>query len=71
MPKCSSDPTSGCDNSEIVAAIDAQTTTLAALITAGNTTLTDIKTANADCCESINAKLQQEIDLLTNINDQI
>lgn len=70
MGGCTSDPTSGCDNSEIVAAIDQQTTTLGGLLTAGNVLLTAIKVANASCCESINEKLQTEIDLLSAINDK-
>ena len=71
MAGCTSDPTAGCDNSEIVAAIATASATADALLLAGNALLTEIKVANAACCVEINGNLQTEIDLLAAINAKL
>jgi len=71
MAGCTSDPTAGCDNNEIVAAIDAQTTTIAALITTGNATMASILASIEACCVETNANLAEEVSLLTAINAKL
>lgn len=71
MSTCTSDPTSGCDNSELIAAIESANAETTALIEAGNVILGNILTAYSECCTSLNSKLQKEIDLLTAINNKL
>ena len=71
MSGCTSDPTSGCDNSELIAAIESSNTATNALIEAGNVILADILAAYSECCVSLNSKLQEEINLLTAINNKL
>jgi len=71
MAGCTSDPTAGCDNSEIVAAIAAASTSADALALAGNVILADILAAVNACCVETNANLTTEIELLTAINAKL
>jgi len=71
MAGCTSDPTAGCDNSEIVAAIASASASANALALAGNVLLGEIKVANAACCVEINGNLETEIALLTAINAKL
>lgn len=67
MSGCNSDPTEGCENSAIVAAINACCSTQSALLTSMNTKLTTINTSINTCCETTNAKFDTMISLLTTI----
>jgi hypothetical protein len=71
MSTCTSDPTSGCDNSELIAAIESANAETNALILAGNVILGNILTTYSECCTSLNSKLQEEIDLLKAINNKL
>lgn len=65
MTTCSSNPTAGCDNSEIVAAINGccdDTNTNLEAITAK---LTTINQTQVDCCAMIETKFDSVISLLT------
>jgi hypothetical protein len=71
MAGCTSDPTAGCDNSEIVTAIAAASASADALALAGNVILAEIKAASDACCIEINTNLKAEIALLEAINAKI
>ena len=62
---CTSDPTSGCDNSEIVGAIENCCSQTNTNLTSIISKLTAINTQQTDCCASITSKLDTVIDLLS------
>ena len=64
---CSSDPSAGCDNSQLIAAINACCATTNANLTAINANLALIIAANAACCTQLNAKLDTVISLLQTV----
>jgi len=65
LGNCSSDPTAGCDNSAIVAAINSCCSSQSSIL---NTIATNLSTANttlSTCCAQIDAKNTEIIRLLT------
>lgn len=62
---CSSDPTAGCENSAIVAAINACCSNQLSILSSIDTKLTTVNTSIVDCCENISTKNDRIIELLT------
>lgn len=62
---CSSDPTAGCDNSSIVAAINSCCSSQSSILSEVSAKLTTINTTLTNCCEQIDTKNTRIIELLT------
>lgn len=65
MSNCSSDPTAGCDNSAIVAAINSCCSSQSSILNTLSTKLTTINTTFENCCDNIDTKNTEIIRLLT------
>jgi len=64
MANCSSDPTAGCDNSAIVAAINSCCSSQSTILNSIATKLDTVNTTLANCCEQIDDKNTEIIRLL-------
>jgi len=64
---CTSDATQGCENSTLIASINACCSETNTNLEGINTKLTTINSTLSDCCTSINTKLDTVISLLTSI----
>lgn len=69
-PGCKSDPSEGCDNSQLVTAIEECCASQGEKLDGINTKLTEIKEANAACCTLITDKQDEMIALLTTISEK-
>lgn len=67
MSECNSDPTGGCENSSVVAAISSCCATQTPLLTSMDAKLATIKTSIDECCTLTNTKFDRMIELLTTI----
>ena len=65
MSNCSSDPTEGCENSAIVAAINSCCSGQSAILSNINTGIATVNTSITNCCNTLSAKHDQIIALLT------
>lgn len=65
MSDCSSDPTAGCENSAIVAAVSSCCNSQSTILSSIDTKLSTINTAITNCCTTIGAKQDTMISLLT------
>ena len=68
MAGCSSDPTSGGENSALIAAIGTCCAQQSTLMTTTNTKLEAINTSIDECCVETIGKLTEIVDLLTIIS---
>lgn len=71
MADCSSDPTAGCDNSQLVTAISNCCDTHSGKLDSIITKLGEIKTVQEECCTQINANLATMNGLLSSINGKL
>ena len=64
MSGCNSDPTAGCENSAIVAAINSCCSSQSAILTDIKTGIDTINTTISSCCASVSSKQDRMIELL-------
>ena len=68
---CSSDPTAGCDDSEVIVKLTEFKTEIMNELNTQETLINNVNTALTECCTTLTSKLNTIINLVTIINNKL